>query len=135
MKTYVTTLAQVLYQTVKGKSKSEVDLLVKRALDLLRRKHLWKDRSDLLKKLKTLHLDQQDKIAVTVISRYALSPAETSSVKEYVREQYKRQAEISSQLDPGVLGGFKVIVGDSVLDATIAGQLKRLQKFLTQENN
>jgi F-type H+-transporting ATPase subunit delta len=45
-----------------------------------------------------------------------------------IEEQTGREVELSSKVDPGVLGGLQVRVGNMVLDATVRNRLEQLRK-------
>ena len=45
-----------------------------------------------------------------------------------IEEQTDRRVELSSNVDPEVLGGLKVQVGNMVLDGTVRNRLERLRK-------
>jgi F0F1-type ATP synthase delta subunit len=45
-----------------------------------------------------------------------------------IGEQTGRRVELSSSVDPDVLGGLKVQVGNMVLDATVRNRLEQLRK-------
>jgi F-type H+-transporting ATPase subunit delta len=45
-----------------------------------------------------------------------------------IEEQTGREVELSSKVDPGVLGGLQLRVGNMVLDATVRNRLEQLRK-------
>ena len=45
-----------------------------------------------------------------------------------IQEQTGRTVELSSRVDPDVLGGLMVRVGNMVLDATVRNRLEQLRK-------
>jgi F0F1-type ATP synthase delta subunit len=45
-----------------------------------------------------------------------------------IQEQTGRKVELSSNVDPDVLGGLMVRVGNMVLDGTVRNRLERLRK-------
>jgi len=49
-----------------------------------------------------------------------------------IQEQTGRKVELSSNVDPDVLGGLIVRVGNMVLDATVRNRLERLRKQVTK---
>jgi F-type H+-transporting ATPase subunit delta len=49
-----------------------------------------------------------------------------------IGEQTGRKVELSSSVDPNVLGGLKVQVGNMVLDATVRNRLEQLRKQVTR---
>ena len=49
-----------------------------------------------------------------------------------IEEQTGRQVDLSSNVDPEVLGGLMVRVGNMVLDGTVRNRLERLRKQVTK---
>ena len=49
-------------------------------------------------------------------------------IGERIEEQTGRQVELSTNVDPDVLGGLVVRVGNMVLDASVRNRLEQLRK-------
>jgi F-type H+-transporting ATPase subunit delta len=67
-------------------------------------------------------------LPVTVTSAVELDQELVSSIGERIEEQTGRRVELSSNVDPDVLGGLQVRVGNMVLDATVRSRLEQLRK-------
>jgi F-type H+-transporting ATPase subunit b len=65
-----------------------------------------------------------------VVSALPLTVEEKEAVKTDVLSRLGSQATVSFRVDPGILGGLIVRVGDKVWDASIAGQLDNLRHSL-----
>jgi F-type H+-transporting ATPase subunit delta len=75
---------------------------------------LWKDENRLL--------------PVQVTSAIALDDKIVANIGERIGEQTGRKVELSSTVDPDILGGIVLRVGNSVLDASIRNRLNQLRK-------
>jgi F-type H+-transporting ATPase subunit b len=64
-----------------------------------------------------------------VTSALPLTEAEQSTVKQDVLSKVGAQA-ISFRVDPAILGGLVIKVGDKVLDSSVAGKLEGLRQNL-----
>jgi len=64
-----------------------------------------------------------------VISALPLNPAEQDTVKKSILSKVGAQA-VSFRVDPSILGGLVITVGDKVLDGSIAGKLEGLRQSL-----
>jgi len=64
-----------------------------------------------------------------VISALPLNPAEQDAVKNSVLSKIGAQA-VSFRVDPSILGGLVITVGDKVLDGSVAGKLEGLRQSL-----
>jgi F-type H+-transporting ATPase subunit delta len=67
-------------------------------------------------------------LPVQVTSAVELDEAVTRQIGEEIGRQTGRQVELSTTVDPDVLGGIVLRVGNSILDASIRTRLERLRK-------
>ena len=67
-------------------------------------------------------------LAVQVTSAVPLDDAVVQDIGSTIGEQTGRQVELSSRVDPDILGGIVVRVGNSILDASIRNRLEQLRK-------
>lgn len=65
-----------------------------------------------------------------VTSALPLTPEEQKTVKQDVLRKIGDSASISFRVDPSILGGLVVKIGDRVVDGSVAGQLSNLQRSL-----
>jgi F-type H+-transporting ATPase subunit delta len=67
-------------------------------------------------------------LPVEVTSAVELDEAVTRQIGEEIGRQTGRKVELSTNVDPDVLGGIVLRVGNSILDASIRTRLDRLRK-------
>jgi len=67
-------------------------------------------------------------LPVQVTSAVELDEAVTRQIGEEIGRQTGRKVELSTNVDPDVLGGIVLRVGNSILDASIRTRLDRLRK-------
>ena len=65
-----------------------------------------------------------------VTSALPLTPEEQETVRKDVISKLGESATISFRVDPGILGGLVIRVGDKILDGSVAGKLGSLQQSL-----
>ena len=75
-----------------------------------------------------LWAEENKLLSVTVTSATELDQGLVDEIGKRIEEQTGRQVELSSDVDPDVLGGLRVRVGNMVLDATVRNRLERLRK-------
>jgi len=76
--------------------------------------------------------DERDLLPVEVTSAIELDKSTVSSIGERIGEQTRRTVELSSKVDPDILGGIVLRVGNLVLDASIRNRLEQLRKQVAQ---
>jgi len=79
---------------------------------------------------KTLMNNFLNKSEVSVISAYKLDRGEVEHIKTSLSENLKRDIEILEAVDPSILGGLILRINNNIIDASIEGQLKRMEKRL-----
>ena len=67
-------------------------------------------------------------LPVQVTSAVALDDNTVKHIGDKIAEQTNRKVDLSSNVDPDILGGIVVRVGNSVLDASIRNRLEKLRK-------
>ncbi len=68
------------------------------------------------------------KLPVEVTSAITLDPATVKSIGERIGSQTGQQVELTSSVDPEILGGIVLRVGNFILDASIRNRLNQLRK-------
>jgi F-type H+-transporting ATPase subunit delta len=73
--------------------------------------------------------DEENKLLpVEVTSAVTLDEQTVKSIGERIGEQTGRKVELSSTVDPEILGGIVLRVGNFILDASIRNRLNQLRK-------
>ncbi len=72
--------------------------------------------------------DERDLLPVEVTSAVELDKSTVASIGDRIGEQTKRTVELSSKVDPDILGGIVLRVGNVILDASIRNRLEQLRK-------
>ncbi len=73
------------------------------------------------------------KVEVSVVSAVALSDQQRECVREALAESLKTEPVLTCLVDPELLGGVVVRVGDQVFDASIRAELKTVQSRLRRD--
>ena len=72
---------------------------------------------------------QENKLLpVTVTSAIELDESTVKQIGDRIAEQTGRKVELAANVDPEILGGLVVRVGNSILDASIRNRLEQLRK-------
>lgn len=71
-------------------------------------------------------------LPVEVTSAVDLDAATVKSIGERIGQQTGQRVELTSKVDPSILGGIVLRVGNSILDASIKHRLDQLRKHVAQ---
>jgi F-type H+-transporting ATPase subunit b len=66
--------------------------------------------------------------AAEITSAVLLTDAEKEAVRQQVLSKIGTQSTVTFRVDPAILGGLVVQVGDKVLDGSVAGQLEEMRQ-------
>jgi F-type H+-transporting ATPase subunit delta len=77
--------------------------------------------------------DEENKtLPVEITSAIALDEATTDSLGKTIGERAGRKVTLSARVDPDILGGIVLRVGNSILDASIRNRLEQLRRHVAQ---
>jgi len=71
-------------------------------------------------------------LAVEITSAIELDPATAESLGRTIGERAGRKVTLAAHVDPEILGGIIVRVGNSILDASIRNRLEQLRRQVAQ---
>lgn len=66
-----------------------------------------------------------------VYSAFPIEPAQLSDVVASLEARFKRKLNASVQVQPDLIGGIRVVVGDEVLDTSVKARLEQMKAALT----
>jgi ATP synthase F1 delta subunit len=107
---------------------TDADPVILNFLKLLIEKHrmpaLFRVRSN----YDALWEEENKLLPVHITSAVELDEAIVSQLGDRIAEQTDRKVDLSSDVDPDILGGIVVRVGNSVLDASVRNRLEQLRR-------
>jgi F-type H+-transporting ATPase subunit delta len=106
----------------------DADESVVNFLDLLIEKHRMPALFRIRREFDALWEEENRLLPVQVTSAIELDESTVRQVGDAIGEQTGRRIELTSQVDPGILGGIVLRVGNSILDASIRNRLEKLRK-------
>jgi ATP synthase F1 delta subunit len=107
---------------------SDADERLVNFLELLAERHRMPAIFRIRRTLESMWAEENRLLPVTVTSAVELDEGLVNDIGKRIEEQTGRRVELSSNVDPDVLGGLQVRVGNMVLDATVRNRLEQLRK-------
>jgi F-type H+-transporting ATPase subunit delta len=97
-------------------------------LKLLAERHRIPVLPRIQRQFESLWAEEHELLPVQVTSAVELDEKLVKGIGERIQEQTGRKVELSSKVDPEVLGGLVVRVGNMVLDASVRNRLEQMRK-------
>jgi F-type H+-transporting ATPase subunit delta len=107
---------------------SDADERVLNFLELLAERHRMPALFRVRRIFDGLWAEENKLLPVVVTSATELDAGLVEDIGKRIEEQTGRRVELSSNVNPDVLGGLMVRVGNMVLDATVRNRLEQLRK-------
>ncbi|HYN92028.1 MAG TPA: ATP synthase F1 subunit delta [Thermoleophilaceae bacterium] len=107
---------------------SDADERLVNFLELLAERHRMPALFRIKREFDSLWAEENKLLPVTVTSAVELDEGLVDEIGKRIEEQTGRTVELSANVDPDLLGGLMVRVGNMVLDATVRNRLERLRK-------
>ena len=111
-----------------GRVLDGADETVRNFLELLIEKHRMPAIYRIRRAYDALWEEANRLLPVEVTSAIALEPNTVEQIGQRIGERTGRRVQLESKVDPDILGGIVVRVGDRILDASIANRLESLRK-------
>jgi len=97
-------------------------------LELLAEKHRMPVVFRIRQRFDELWTKAKKRLEVTVTSAVELDKSVVDKVGEEIERQTDRKVDLSNEVDPDILGGLVLRVGNMVLDASLRSKLDKLRK-------
>lgn len=104
------------------------DRLFLNALNLLIDKRVVAIIFDMESRYRALLKRQQGIVGIEVTSALALDEASRERIRGQLEAATGKKVELRETVDPGIIGGIIVRVGDTIIDSSLQGRLKALRK-------
>lgn len=67
----------------------------------------------------------------TVFSAFEVAPQQLQELETTLERRFGRKLHLAVKLDPSLIGGIRVVVGDEVLDTSVKARLEQMKAALT----
>jgi F-type H+-transporting ATPase subunit delta len=111
-----------------GKMVEGADENFVRFLELLAERHRMPALFRIRRAFDALYAEERKLLPVTVTSAVELDEGIVKEIGRKIEEQTGRKVELTAKVDPYVIGGLVMRVGNMVMDGSIRARLERLRK-------
>ncbi|MEO7726539.1 MAG: F0F1 ATP synthase subunit delta [Burkholderiales bacterium] len=84
---------------------------------------------DLFQKLR---LEHEGVLEAKIQSAFAIDSAQVGELVKKLESKYQRKVRAEVSVDPQLIGGVKIVIGDKVFDATVRGKLDAMSNALSR---
>lgn len=85
---------------------------------------------DVLVEFTALKAELDKEVEAVITSAAALSDAEKTKIQKSLENRYQRKVRLTCQLDPSLMAGLVIKIGDDIIDASVRSKLNRLAEAL-----
>ena len=85
---------------------------------------------DVLVEFTALKAELDKEVEAVITSAAALSDAEKTKIQKSLENRYQRKVRLTCQLDPSLMAGLVIKIGDDIIDASVRSKLTRLAEAL-----
>ncbi|HZG48475.1 MAG TPA: ATP synthase F1 subunit delta [Thermoleophilaceae bacterium] len=107
---------------------SDADERLVNFLELLAERHRMPALFRIRRRFDAMWAEENKLLPVSVTSAVELDGSIVEEIGKEIEQQTGQRVELSSSVDPNVLGGLRLQVGNMVLDATVRNRLEQLRK-------
>jgi F-type H+-transporting ATPase subunit delta len=86
---------------------------------------------EIASQFRTLVNDRGGVADAQVVSAFPLDAAQQASLAKVLEKRFGRQLKVAVAVDPTLIGGVRVTVGDEVLDTSVVARLEQMRAALT----
>ena len=112
-------LGRIVGDDVSGAQRNLLSLMIKRGR--------FEQLPAVIREFRRLYRLGEGIVEATVTSAAALDAAEVEALRSRLEAMMDKRIELSQAVDPELLGGLQVRVGDQLIDSSVRGRLERLR--------
>ena len=127
-------IAEAIYLSSKDKGSREMPLHLKNVVNFLAKRRMISKAPEILSRLKKIIDKENGLITAKVWTAHKLSNQTKHDLAHALTKRYRaREVFFEETVDEKLIGGFKVEVGDEVIDLTLKNKVGKLQEYLIRQ--
>jgi F-type H+-transporting ATPase subunit delta len=85
---------------------------------------------EIASQFEVLKAEAEGKLEATIISAQEMSEAQKADMVAALRSKFGREVQASVEVEPGLIGGAVITIGDQVIDGSVKGRLQKMAAAL-----
>lgn len=124
-------LARAIYESSLNKSGVELEVVTKNAVHLISKKHLMSKSKEILTSLEKIIDKSEEVVRAKISSRAKIEKKIVDEIEDFIKSRYKaKNTVLEFEIDPKLLGGIKIQIGDEIIDTTLKSKIQKLENYL-----
>ncbi|HAE36903.1 MAG: ATP synthase subunit delta [Candidatus Nomurabacteria bacterium GW2011_GWF2_35_66] len=124
-------LASAIYESSQDKEGADLESAILKCATYLKNKNLLGKKEEILKALQKIVNKDNGIINAKVSTEIEIKVGAKKEIEEFIKKRYKaKEVILEEKIDPKLLGGIKIEIGDEIIDATLANKIHQLQDYL-----
>ncbi|HYP66914.1 MAG TPA: F0F1 ATP synthase subunit delta [Thiobacillaceae bacterium] len=95
-------------------------------ISLLAKNHRLSLLAEIEVQFEALKAESEGKLEAHITSALAMSDAQVGELAAALKTKYGREVAVSVSIDPALIGGVVVAIGDRVMDGSVRGRLQKM---------
>jgi F-type H+-transporting ATPase subunit delta len=127
----INNIARAIYESSHDKEGKELDIVTKKAVSLISQKHLLSKSKEIINQLEKIIDKSEGIVRAKVCTKEKVDKKIIDEIEDYIKKRYKvKNAILEFEVDPKLLGGIRIEVGDEIIDTTLKNKIKKLENYL-----
>lgn len=127
----INNLARAIYESSKDKEGSDLDIAIKKSVDVIANKHLLSKSEEILTHIEKIIDKDNGIIRARVTSNKKINKETIEEIEDFIKKRYRaKKIILELEIDKELLGGIKIEVEDEIIDTTLKNKIKKLKNYL-----
>lgn len=124
-------LAYAIYDSSLDKEGKELDSILEKSVVFLQDKNLLGKKKEILEELEKIINKNNGIVKAKISSSEKLKDEGRKEIEDFIKKKYKaNEVIIEQEVDPKLLGGIKIEIGDDIIDTTLSSKIHQLKNYL-----
>lgn len=130
MKNEIKNLARLLYETSVNVPESELPTIIDSFIEILSEKNLLNKTGAIIEEFTRLYNKENNLADAKLESSFDMSQEEIARIAQALNFKFKKEINLTSEIKPELIGGFKIKVEDFLFDASLKNSVNQLKQTL-----
>ena len=124
-------IALAIYESSCDKEGVALDSVIEKSAIYIKEKNLLGKKEEILRELEKIINKESKTVKAKITTRTETDKNFKTEIEEFIKKRYKAETVIlESKVDPTVLGGIKIEIGDEIINTTLSNKIHQLQNYL-----